>query len=167
MHWATFKALSFFIKRLVSMTDASGLDASLSACWRARALASPGGTMRLIRPSSSAVSAVIGSPSIKASAARTWPIRRGTSRLEAASGHKPRFTNGMENAALSPAYTKSQCSSIVVPIPTAGPHTLATTGLAKLLMPRKKRNTGASGLLGGIFKKSAISLPAEKIVSCP
>ena len=30
-----------------------------------------------------------------------------------------------------------------------------------------KRNTGASPVDGGLFKKSLISLPAEKILSCP
>ena len=44
-----------------------------------------------------------GSPSNNASAARWYPIICGTSRLEAASGHRPRFTNGIEKAALSPA----------------------------------------------------------------
>ena len=44
-----------------------------------------------------------GSPSNRASLARWWPISWGSSRLEAPSGQKPRFTNGSENIALSPA----------------------------------------------------------------
>ena len=52
-------------------------------------------------------------------------------------------------------------------MPTAGPHTLATMGLGKLLMPRRKRNTGASDVAGGLFRKSPMSLPAEKMVSWP
>ena len=73
----------------------------------------------------------------------------------------------MENAALSPAYTRSQWKSSVVPMPTAGPHTAATTGLEKVLMPRKKRNTGESMVLGLAFRKSPMSLPALKMVSWP
>ena len=73
----------------------------------------------------------------------------------------------MENAALSPAYTKSQCNSKVVPMPTAGPQTEAISGFVNALMPRKKRKTGESLVEVGPFKKSLMSLPALKIVSCP
>ena len=52
-------------------------------------------------------------------------------------------------------------------MPTAGPHTDAMTGLGKVLMPRRKRNTGASDVEGGFFRKSPMSLPAEKMVSWP
>src|SRR5882724_9519732 len=38
---------------------------------------------------------------------------------------------GIWNFALSPAYTKSQCVSMVVPPPMAAPCTAATTGLSK------------------------------------
>ena len=42
---------------------------------------------------------------------------------DAASGHKPSCVKGIENLALSAAYTRSQCSSSVVPMPTATPIT--------------------------------------------
>src|SRR5262249_2338002 len=41
--------------------------------------------------------------------ARRWPIRRGASRLEAASGIKPRLTNGVEKYAAEPANASDQC----------------------------------------------------------
>src|SRR5450759_3364980 len=56
---------------------------------------------------------------------------------------------------------------IVVPMPTAGPHTAATMGFGKALMARKKRHTGDSCEALGRSRKSAMSLPALKIVSCP
>ena len=37
--------------------------------------------------------------------ARRWPIRRGASRLEAASGTRPRLTNGVEKRASVAATT--------------------------------------------------------------
>ncbi len=108
-----------------------------------------------------------GSPSSSASAARWWPNMRGASRLLAASGTRPRLTKGIENAALSPAYTRSQWNSMVVPMPTAGPHTAAISGLGKAAMPRRKRNTGESSPAGLFLRKSSMSLPAENTVSCP
>ena len=56
---------------------------------------------------------------------------------------------------------------MVVPTPTAGPQTAAIRGLGKVARPRKKRNTGASGVLAPRFKKSLMSLPALKIVAWP
>ncbi len=56
---------------------------------------------------------------------------------------------------------------MVVPTPTAGPQTAATSGLGKVAMPRRKRDTGESGPAGGRCKKSPMSLPAEKMVSWP
>ena len=73
----------------------------------------------------------------------------------------------MENAALSPAYTRSQWNSSVVPTPTAGPQTAASSGLGKVAMPRRKRKTGESMPAGLLRKKSSRSLPAENTVSCP
>ena len=52
-------------------------------------------------------------------------------------------------------------------MPTAGPHTAATTGLGQVLMARRKRNTGESAVAGGLCRKSAMSLPALKMVSWP
>ncbi|MNG16510.1 hypothetical protein D3C84_1004340 [compost metagenome] len=57
------------------------------------------------------------------------PSNRGRIRLEPNSGHKPRLTNGMRKRASALMYTKSQCSSMVVPMPTAAPATAAITGL--------------------------------------
>ena len=51
--------------------------------------------------------------------------------LDPNSGTTARSTNGIWNLALSPAYTKSQCVSMVVPPPMAAPCTAATSGLSK------------------------------------
>ena len=56
---------------------------------------------------------------------------------------------------------------MVVPTPTAGPHTAATSGLGKPAMPRRKRCTGASCVAGGWLRKSPMSLPALNTVSWP
>ena len=56
---------------------------------------------------------------------------------------------------------------MVVPMPTAGPHTAATSGFGKVAMPRRKRNTGDSVPCGGRFRKSPMSLPALNTVSWP
>ena len=42
---------------------------------------------------------------------------------------------------------------MVVPMPTAGPHTAAITGLGKAARPRKKRNTGESWVAGDFTLK--------------
>src|SRR4029079_4394504 len=60
----------FFISRLVSISEPIGVAASLCAAACATPLASVGGTTRLTRPTSSAASAMKGSPSSNASAAR-------------------------------------------------------------------------------------------------
>ena len=73
----------------------------------------------------------------------------------------------MENAALSPAYTRSQWNSMVVPMPTAGPHTEAITGLGKAARRCRKRNTGESCVAGGCCRKSPMSLPALKMATSP
>ena len=100
---STFAVCPPFINRLVSMSDDNGLAASFFACACATPLHSVGGTTRFTSPTSNAASAMKGSPSSSASAARWYPSICGTSRLDAASGHRPRLTKGMENAALSPA----------------------------------------------------------------
>jgi hypothetical protein len=60
----------FFIRRLVSTSALSGLAVSFCAAAWATLLASVGGTTRLTSPTSSAASAMKGSPSSSASAAR-------------------------------------------------------------------------------------------------
>ena len=67
---ATVADCPFFIRRLVSISAASGLPASLRAAACAATLASDGGTTRFTSPTSSAASAKKGSPSNSASAAR-------------------------------------------------------------------------------------------------
>ncbi len=68
--------------------------------------------------------------------------------------------NGVMNRALSPAYTKSQWTRIVVPIPTATPCTAATIGLSKPFSAANKRICGLSPGPGGFLAKSSRSLPA-------
>ena len=59
--------------------------------------------MLLSRDDIYAVAAEKGSASISSSAARAWPITRGRSRLDPASGERPRLTKGIEKRAPSPA----------------------------------------------------------------
>ena len=47
------------------------------------------------------------------------------------------WLNGSEKVAVSAAYTRSQCSSSVVPTPTAAPATEATTGFSAELIARR------------------------------
>ena len=56
---------------------------------------------------------------------------------------------------------------MVVPMPTAGPHTAATRGFGNEASACKKRNTGDSWVDGGLFRKSAMSLPALNTVGSP
>src|ERR1700682_3412887 len=58
-------------------------------------------------------------------------MRSGISRLDAASGTNAKLTNGVDSSALSASTIRSQCSSIVVPMPTARPCTAATSGRAR------------------------------------
>jgi hypothetical protein len=67
------------------------------------------------RPRSAARLAAKGTPNKINSAARMCPNRAGTDQLDPNSGTTARLTNGIWNFALSPAYTKSQCVSMVVP----------------------------------------------------
>ena len=78
--------------------------------------------------------------------------------------------NGIENLALSAAYTRSQCISMVVPMPTAAPATAATTGLLQPSSARMNWNTGRSSVMAPsptLFRKSSRSLPAVKISGLP
>src|SRR2546423_3627231 len=52
-------------------------------------------------------------------------------------------------------------------MPTAGPHTDATSGLGNVTSARRKRDTCESLPDGGLFRKSPMSLPAENTVSWP
>ena len=61
--------------------------------------------------------------------------------LEAASGTSARLTKGVDNCALSASTTRSQCSSIVVPTPTARPCTAATSGRVQRASDWMKRTT--------------------------
>ena len=88
------------------------------------------------------------------------PIRAGTEQLEPNSGTTARLMKGIWNFALSPAYTKSQCVSMVVPPPMAAPCTAATSGLSKSSSAFISRACGDSPGPGGFFRKSSTSLPA-------
>jgi hypothetical protein len=59
-------------------------------------------------------------------------MRAGSSQLEAASGTRARLTNGTVRRASGLVNTRSQCSSMVVPTPTAWPWTAATSGRVAL-----------------------------------
>jgi hypothetical protein len=70
MRRSTASCCAPFISCLVVTRLASGLAASLRACCWAKVLHSVGGSTRLTRPTSSAASAMKGSPISSASAAR-------------------------------------------------------------------------------------------------
>src|ERR1700676_2447522 len=96
-------------------------------------------------------------------------MRAGSNQLEAASGTSARFTNGVISFAVSARNTKSQCSSIVVPTPTALPCTAATSGrvaLPRLLMNRCAWGSPVSLPLAWALK-SARSFPAVKLSPSP
>src|SRR2546422_8028743 len=73
----------------------------------------------------------------------------------------PSGTNGSWKRALVAAYTRSQCRSMVLPIPTAGPPTAATIGFARLGSTLNSSTTGGSAPAGRL-RKSPTSLPAVK-----
>src|SRR5271156_2700163 len=58
-------------------------------------------------------------------------MRMGASSVEAASGMSPSLINGVDKTVTEPATTWSQCSSMVVPTPTAAPLTAATSGFCR------------------------------------
>src|ERR1700741_4174537 len=79
----------------------------------------------------------------------------------------PSGTKGSWKRAFGAAYTRSQCRSRVVPMPTAGPPTAATTGF---FMCGSTRNRACAGELPGsrgTFRKSPTSLPAVKHSAVP
>src|SRR6266849_1538727 len=96
-----------------------------------------------------------------------WPILAGTEQLDPNSGTKARLTKGIWNFALSPAYTKSQCVSMVVPPPTAAPCTAAISGLSKSVRAFISRACGDSPGPGGFFRTSSTSLPAHNESPAP
>src|SRR6202522_1492826 len=95
------------------------------------------------------------------------PILAGSEQLDPNSGASARSMKGMRNFALSPAYTKSQCVSMVVPPPMAAPWTAATIGLSKSTNAFINRACGESPAPGGLFRKSSISLPAQNESPAP
>ncbi len=153
------------ISALVSLTADAGRAATASAAARARARSSARGHTSLAMPHSTAFLASTASPSTNIEKARAWPIRAGSVRLEAASGISARFTNGVVSTASSDTNTRSQCSSIVVPTPTARPFTAATSGVvarasaASSGLPPARAASGSPRLAAA---KSPRSLPAVK-----
>src|SRR5271156_6952921 len=81
------------------------------------------------------------------------PILAGSEQLDPNSGANARSMKGMRNFALSPAYTKSQCVSMVVPPPMAAPWTAATIGFSKSTNAFINRACGESPAPGGLFRK--------------
>ncbi len=63
--------------------------------------------------------------------------------------------------------TRSQCSSIVTPMPTACPCTAASSGLSKVASVRITSITGWAGVNSGPLRKSCRSLPAQNPAPSP
>src|SRR5262245_43534243 len=152
-----------------SATAPAGSAAISRAAFKPSVSTSSGATTMLAMPNSLACVALSGCPMTRNSNARRWPIRRGASRLEAASGIRPRLTNGVEKNASEPATTKSQWNSIVVPTPTATPLTAATIGLLQRTSVGRKSSAGRlrPPELSAALRKSARSLPAENAPGTP
>src|ERR1041384_48057 len=146
---------------LVARSAPIGLAANFSAVCVAVSDSSASGTTRVTSPIAAASSALNGWPNMNNSAARMYPKRAGNDQLEPNSGTSPRLTKGNWNFALSPAKTKSQCVSRVVPPPTAAPFTTAITGLSRLSSAFPRVACGLSPAFGGFCRKSCTSLPAE------
>src|SRR6185436_13991013 len=87
--------------------------------------------------------------------------------VEPNSGTMPSGTNGSWKRAFGAAYTRSQCRSMVVPIPTAGPPTAATTGFFMCGNTLKSAWAGDVPGLRRTFTKSWTSLPAVKHSAVP
>src|SRR6516165_7404699 len=85
-----------------SATAPAGSAAISRAAFKPSVSTSSGATTMLAMPNSLACVALSGCPMTRNSNARRWPIRRGASRLEAASGIRPRLTNGVEKYASEP-----------------------------------------------------------------
>src|SRR6266702_831823 len=96
-------------------------------------------------------------------------MRAGINRLDAASGTSARLTKGVGNCALSASTTGSQCSSIVVPTPTARPCTAATSGRVQRASDWMKRTTLRlpSDLPDATAANSPTSLPAVNMSPSP
>src|SRR5262249_19698280 len=120
-------------------------------------------------PASLASAAFIGRPITSSEKARAWPMRRGASRLAAASGTRPRLTNGVEKRASELATTWSQCRSMVVPTPTALPATAATSGLLQRASTCRNRTIGSPSppVPLAMATKSCRSFPAVKAPGAP
>ena len=166
---ATISSGAARISRREAATASAGRAAISRAAFMASASTSPGGTTALTRPQACAAAASSGRPITRSSNARRCPIRRGASRLEAASGTRPRLTNGVEKRASVPATTWSQCSSMVVPTPTARPCTAATSGRSERASAWRKWITGVPDLRRTLAAcaNSARSLPAENAPGAP
>src|SRR5579859_4984757 len=155
------------ISLLLARSAPAGFCASLWAVSVAVSRSFPSGTTLVTNPNSAARLASNGCPRRMSSAARIWPMRAGTEADVPNSGATPRSMKGIRNLALSPAYTKSQCVSMVVPPPMAAPCTATTIGLSKLINADINVACGLCPGPGGFFRKSSISFPAQNESPAP
>ena len=116
------------ISFLVACKRPAARVASVLAAASALARTSLSGSAAFAMPIVAAVLPSTGSPRANIANARAWPMRAGSSQLEAASGTSARLTKGVVSFASSAMKTRSQCISIVTPMPTASPCTAATYG---------------------------------------
>src|ERR1700730_18443499 len=156
-----------FSSLLQACNAAAGFYASFWAVSVAVASSVASGTTRVTNPSSAARLASKGWPSRINSAARRYPMRAGIEQDDPNSGTRPRLIKGNWNFVLSPAKTKSQCVSIVVPPPIAAPCTATTRGLSKFVSALSRQDCGLSPGPGGFLIKSSRSLPAQNESPAP
>jgi hypothetical protein len=112
-----------------SAIETPAFSAISRASARAAGNSSPGGWTALTSRAAKASRAGKTRPVYVHSRACAIPTMRGKNQLEQASGVIPRRTNTKPNRASSDASRMSIGSSIVAPMPTAGPLTAAITGL--------------------------------------
>src|SRR5437879_2742530 len=154
-------------RRRVSRSAPCGCRATSSASFRASERSDASSTRRLTSPRLKAVAASKGLPRRRSSAARCGPTSRGNSSELAASGTSPSLTNGIDSCAVREATMRSQCSSMVTPMPTACPCTPATSGFPNVARVCRNPITGCSLLNSGPFRKSLRSFPAQNPAPSP
>ena len=131
------------MRHIIWRLSATETGAQFCAISRARARAAgsnsvAGRTWRTSPPSSASLAGKI-RPVIDHSRARLMPTTRGKNQLEQASGVIPRRLNTKPIRACSLARRMSIGSSIVAPMPTAGPLMAAITGFRQLKMRKVTR----------------------------
>ena len=126
------------MSRFVAINDGSGCSAICEPSSSASATNVSAPHTVTASPWATACSGWIQSD-VKSARAACWrPIRNGRRKLLPASGATPIRVNGARSRAFSDISTRSQCSNIVNPMPTAAPFTAAMRGFGNDCSPPTK-----------------------------